>query len=71
MINKLVKKYKIVAEDETRLDAVVEQATDAVISIWKKASGRAVSQGEIDRLHKVIGDFFSDTKYQWFNREAE
>jgi len=71
MIDKLIKKYKIVAEDETRLDAVVDQATDAVINIWKKASGRAVSQGEINRLNKAIGDFFSDTKYAWFNREAE
>ena len=71
MIDKLIKKYKIVAEDETRLDAVIDQATDAVISIWKKASGRAVSQGEVNRLNKVIGDFFSDNKYQWFNREAE
>lgn len=71
MIDKLIKKYKIVAEDETRLDVVVEQATTAVIAIWKKASGRAVSQSEVNRLNKALGDFFSDTKYQWFNREAE
>jgi len=55
---------KIMASD--RMDLFLDAATNSVKTVWEKASGRHMSSNELDRLHVVLSEFFSDTKYNWF-----
>lgn len=61
------KGQKYVAVAESKMDKFIDDAAHAVVKVWQDASNRQMGGLEIDRLNDLLTEFFSDSRYCWFD----